>query len=242
MKMQGILRALGFAMGAIGALACYSATAAVAATVSPVLVEFPANKAVKSVRFQNDSDEVVVLQVQVLSWQQEDGHDIYNDTEQLVVTPGIVRIPGRATQVFRVFERAPITPTERAYRLILEDITSDADSSKEGGGSQVKLRINHNLPVFGAPATAGKAMPVWRSCEAPIGKTCLRLENRGNKRVRISDVSISKGDSKTQLKIVDTVLAGSWKEWVVDVSVTGQGTSLVRYRAESGEASAELLP
>lgn len=235
-----VVKALRFARCAISAIAVCCAIGANAATVSPVLVELSPKQPVKTVRFQNDSDDVVVLQVQALNWLQENGLDIYNDATQLVVSPRIVRIPAHATQVFRIIERAPIGSAERAYRLILEDITSDADQAEQGG-AQVKLRINHNLPVFGAPATAGRAMPFWSRCVAPVGKTCLRLENRGNKRIRIADVSINQGENKAQLKIVDAVLAGSWKEWVVDAGGIGQGASVIRYRTESGAASAEIL-
>lgn len=229
-------------MGAAGlvpaALLCGS-TLALAASISPVLVDLTPKSKVRSVRFTNTSDDVQVIQADTLEWRQDDGRDVREPTDRLLVTPRIARIPRGGTQIFRVSERTGAGSVERSYRLLLEDITSDAEL-KTARGNEIRLRISTDLPVFSAPAGDTKALPVWSRCQAPAGKLCLRLDNQGNKRVRISNVRVGGGSSQFQLKIVDTVLAGSWKQWTVDASPAAQRATQVRYRSEEGETTSDL--
>ena len=216
------------------ALLC-GTTVALAASISPVLVELTPKAKVKSIRFTNTGSDIQIIQADVLEWRQENGRDVRESTDRLMVTPRIARIPHGATQVFRVSERTGAGSVERSYRLLLEDITSNADR-KAMPGNEIRLLFTADLPVFSAPVGTAKAIPVWSRCYVPVGKPCLRLDNQGSKRVRISNVRLFDGRTETPLKIVDTVLAGSWKQWTVD----SQGAEQVRYSSEDGGANADL--
>lgn len=214
-------------------------TLGLAASISPVLVELTPQAKVKSIRFTNTSDDVQIIQAEVLEWRQDDGRDVREPADHLMVTPRIAQIARGATQIFRVSERAGAGSAERSYRLLLEDITSDADL-KTVRLNEIRLRITTDIPVFSAPAGTARALPVWSWCQAPAGKLCLRVDNQGNKRVRISNVRLSDGGAEIPVKIVDTVLAGSWKQWNVDRGPQTQRAWQVRYRSEAGEASADV--
>jgi len=222
------------------ALIC-GTTVVLAASISPVLVELTPDAKVKSIRFTNTGNDIQIIQAEALEWRQENGRDVHEATDRLMVTPRIAQIPSGGTQIFRVAERTAVGSVERSYRLMLEDITSDADM-KAVRGHEIRLRITTDLPVFSAPVDTAKAMPVWSRCSAPAGKLCLRLDNQGNKRVRISSVRLFDGGTETPVKIVDTVLAGSWKQWTLDSTPQAQRSSHVRYRSEVGETNANLTP
>lgn len=210
-----------------------------AVTVSPVLVELSRNRPVVSIAVTNDEDQELVFQVQALAWSQQDGKDHTEETADLVVAPVIVRIAAHTKQQIRVRDRGRTDSTERSYRLVLENISSEV-KPKEDAPAGIAFRISHDLPVFAAPATPGKSAAVWGRCDAPAGKTCLRLDNRGNKRIRLSGVRFVSASGETPLKIVDTVLAGAWKQWTFDSSPEALGATQLKYNTEQGEASAAL--
>ena len=220
------------------ALLLCGTTAALAASISPILVELTPKAKVKSIRFTNTGKDIQVIQADAREWRQENGGDVREATDRLVVSPRIARIPQGGTQIFRVSERSSGGTVERSYRLVLEDITADVDL-KALQGNEIRLRITTDLPVFSSPVGIAKATPVWSRCSAPAGKLCLRLDNQGNKRVRISNVRLLGAGAEIPVKIVDTVLAGSWKQWTVDSIPEAQRAGHVRYRSEDGEVNAE---
>lgn len=212
------------------------ASAVQAVTISPVLVELSASQRVASVTLSNPSDQAISFQAETLTWNQLDGTDHYEPTEELMVTPPIAEIPPQSSQIFRVTLRRPLADnTEKAYRLILEDVSEEL-STQPG---VIAIRFKHNLPVFVAPAGEMKDSLRWSQCAAAMGKGCVHLDNEGNRRIRILELTVA-GKGGQQTVQGGTVLAGAWKQWHFDL-LSGQGQPItIIAKTDQGELSADL--
>src|ERR1700681_77777 len=123
-----VLTALGLVSGAVDAL-----------TISPVIVELSPARRVVSVTLTNSSESAVSFQAGALAWSQPDGHDRYEETADLMVVPPIAKIGPGATQIFRVTTRTPPSPSEQAYRLVLEDVTEETAAPADS--ATVSIRV-----------------------------------------------------------------------------------------------------
>lgn len=206
----------------VSAMLSLTAPAAIAVTIAPVMVELSAQKSVVSVRVLNDSTAAMTFQAQTLLWQQPEGEDQYSPTPDLLVAPAIAVIAPGASQIFRVTLRRPTSAvSERAYRLILEDVS--IETTPQPG--VVNLRFRHNLPLFVLPRNKPFSSAKWSRCAAPANKTCIRIDNQGNSRVRLSNISVEGQDWHKSLGGGVTVLAGAWRQWLFELQ-SSQSTGL----------------
>ena len=219
------------------ALVFFLAPAAEAVMISPVLVELTAKSPVAAVSLHNDSTKAMRFQVETLVWQQVEDQDHYEGTQDLLVVPPIADIAPGASQVFIISWRARgVGAGERAYRLMLEDITQD--TSEPTG--VLNLRFRHNLPVFAMPAGAARFAPHWRLCAAPVGKGCVRLDNAGNQRIRLYRLSVEGPGWRQEIRGGATVLAGAWTQWTFDLAPHYEGPIRVNAKVEGRVLNAEL--
>ena len=220
-------------------LVCVSSPA-IAVTISPILVELTPQKKVASIRVLNDSGESMTFQAETLSWQQMGGEDRYAQTQDLLVAPPIAQIAPGASQIFRVtLRKSAPSNAERAYRLVLEDITAETSGQK----GTVKLRFRHNLPLFATPSQSAVVNTTWRRCIAPADRACVELENNGNRHVRLSGVGIEGPGWRKDIPGGATVLAGASRQWMFDLSTGQLAASRVIVTSGVGDIEkAVLLP
>ncbi len=207
-----------------------------AITISPVLIELSPAQRVVSVTISNPSEQAMNFQVETLTWSQPGGANHFEPTEDLLVAPPIAEIPPQASQIFRVTLRRPLSGTaEQAYRLVLEDV-SEALNPEPG---VVAIRFRHNLPVYVTPPGETKAAPRWSRCTAAAGKGCVRLDNDGNRRIRVSELTVA-GQGWQQKIPGGAVLAGAWKQWSFDLASGRSQPDSITAKTEQGEISANL--
>ena len=184
-----------------------------ALVISPVLIELKKSAPVASLSIENNSNEIISFQTNIFSWDQEGDRDIYKESDMIFVVPAISSIQPNSLQIFRITLTRPIgRDKELAFRLLLEDITDDI---KQANGNILKFRLNHNLPLFVLPSMSINSL-IWSSCEAESSKGCMRLDNKGNKRLRISNITLQGKDWKKDLEGSGTVLSGAWKKWTYE--------------------------
>ena len=221
---------------------CGTATATAQALISPVVVEFGPKQKIATVRvtLSDKAIKPVRLQAQLLLWRQDvHGVAITQPSDELIVAPRIAEIKPGQQQVLRVALRGSLpAATERAYRLVLEDIAQPS-SVDIGGGASVNFRMAYDLPVMVSPRGPVVTALHWRNCpapkEAPVSKeTCLRIKNAGNRRVKAQVLTLA-GDGWQQslrLKEPEVILAGDEREWVVPA---GGALQSVQVHTPSGE-------
>jgi len=200
--------------------------------ISPVQLNLSVKNPVGSFTLTNDSAATLTYQSVALSWAQIDGQDVQLQTNDLIVTPPIVSINPKSSQVFRVALLKPrASLVEQSYRIILEDISVDASKEVKTG---LSFRFNHNLPVFYAPLSSVDLV-VWSVCESHIdGKSCLHMENRGNQHAKIIKFTAVSANSEESSSISKTLLAGSSSQWMFPTMLGIEKTSSIELITNKG--------
>lgn len=220
------------------------ATEPVAATfqVDPIRIEFGPATTTAAVTLRNAGDESVVVQAQVLAWSQRDGTDHYERTDDMLLSPPIVTIPARGTQIVRVAqrERGP-SVREAAYRLFLQEVPGPPKPGFQG--LQVALRIG--IPIFVRPATA-QLRARWTAQARPDGWN-VELANQGNFHLQVLGLVLA--DARGEALTEDSagpgyVLPGQSRTWELRARASlPAGLVPVRVRAmtDAGPIEADVV-
>jgi fimbrial chaperone protein len=222
---------------AAASLSCSSSV--LAQTISPVVVELSPRARAASVSVTNTSDRPIRYQSEVLAWTQRDGTDHHAPTRDLLVVPPIADIGPGATQVFRIAPRQRPPGPERAYRLVLEDIT--ASQADEADGLSVAIRLRHSLPVFVAPS-GGAARARLGACATNARTGCVRIHNDGERHVSVRSIGLQGTGWQVDNRMgASRVLAGAWMEWTLDVPPDAAGPLAARAETSAGALAAMPL-
>lgn len=244
MQASRTLKLICFALASLAG-AAHGPLSAASVNVSPVVIEVESPRKAVAVTVTNNSDRAITFQADAFTWRQDNGADRYDPTSDLLVVPSVVEIPANGSQVIRVVLRTPTpSPVERAFRVMLEDISDDV-APKEGKG--LAFRFIHNLPVMIAPSTKVINSMQWKPCAAKAaGQSCVSLRNTGNRRIKVASLTLA-GDAWQQalpMKDQLNVLAGAHREWQLPLApgkigpvrtvtvLTAHGESLLASRGE----------
>ncbi len=173
-----ILRLLRIAAFGILAFCAVAPASAGMFSVTPVRIYMkPGDKAV-AITITNESEEQLVMQADVYSWKQKpDGTDDLALTEDMLVSPPIIKVPAKSHQVVRLARLVPPQPEQQmTYRLIVREIP-EARPLKDK--VQVQLALAFSLPVFITPPAAKNKLDctIARTAANAVNAVC---ENTGN--------------------------------------------------------------
>jgi fimbrial chaperone protein len=226
---------LAFLIGA-AATACAGSFA-----VNPVRATLSAKQPVGSLVVRNNGSETTVVQLETVSWSQQDGKDVYTRTKEILATPPIFTVPAGGSQVVRVGMRRAADPQrEIAYRLFLQEVPP-ANTNVEG--LRVVLRIG--VPVFVLPPAAAAPALRWQASRTPEGALKVNLTNNGNAHIQVakSKLMLNSGQPLATQDIAAYVLSGQSRAWLYKVSpLPARGAALrVAAQTDAGDVQAELL-
>lgn len=188
-------------------------------SINPTRIDLTPAKQTAAMTITNDSDTATTVQVQAVSWSQEEGKDVLIPTNELLVSPPIVTIAPKGVQIIRITLRKPADKAkELAYRINLQELpTATAQSTPQASSLQVALRIG--LPVFVQPRKSiAEPKMIWKLETSPDSTLKVALHNTGNAHIQISDFSLFTPGSEQPLASVagsSYVLAGESKEWLI---------------------------
>lgn len=131
------------------AAACTLPAGAAQFTITPVRIFMTPRDRAVAVTVTNDSDEDVVMQADLYTWKQKpDGSDDLALTEDLVLTPPILKLAPRARQVVRLARLTPAPQgVQQTYRLIMREVPE----ARSGAQLQLQVALAFSLPVFISP-------------------------------------------------------------------------------------------
>jgi len=223
------------ALATIGVLVASSAQAV---TISPVTLELTPAHRVVAVTVSNDSDTPLTLQAETLEWTQPNGEDRTEASDALLVVPPLAEIRPGGSQIFRVTLRRPASAiAERAYRLVLDDVSEIKRETSEVG---VNFNFSHRLPVFVAGTGKIGAKPRLAMCPAPAPTGCVRLDNEGDRFVQVKRLTVEGSNWRKDMDISTRVLSGAWKQWTFDPPANYAGALIVNVETTAGPLSIEL--
>lgn len=186
------------------------------AVISPTELVISESRAVASFTVTNDTAEAITYQAQGRSWNQVNGENVEENSNDVIVTPPIVTIAADKKQVFRVGLSKKIESTpELAYRVYLEDV-SEITKVKTSNDSGISFRFNHNLPLFINMNKYTAALSLTKCSGFDQIINCIKVKNNGNAHFKVIKVTVTDKDQNTTELAIGSrtaVLSNSWIEY-----------------------------
>lgn len=210
--------------------------------VNPIRVSLSAKQTTGALVVRNSGAEPSVVQLQIVSWSQQDGKDVYVPTKDLLGTPPIFTVPPGGSQTVRVGMRQRTdAQNEGSYRLILQEVPPPP--KPEFRGLQVALRLS--VPVFVAPATAPSPTLDWQAALTSQGELKVAAINTGNTHVQVLKFKLASGGAELSPAApaeAAYVLPGQRREWTMRFEAApASGDSLrVTAQTDAGDMQADI--
>jgi len=217
-------------------------------SISPLRAELSSRAQTGALTLRNQESTPVVVQAEVLLWEQAEGEDKLSPTRDVLVSPAVFTIPGNGSQLVRVaLRRAADAQRELSYRLILTEVPQQA--SPDFTGLNVALRLS--LPIFVAPTTTAEPRIEWSATRGTDGKMALTASNAGNAHARVLNFNVSPAAGSTpgiQQDVTAYILPGQARTWTLDnkqneaTSSTDWQRLRVKGTTEAGDFEVEIRP
>lgn len=126
-------------------------------SVTPVRIFLTPRDRAVAVTLTNDGEQDVVMQSEVFQWKQTaTGDDVLSPTDDLMLSPPIVRLPPKARQVVRLVRMAgPPGGQEATFRMIVREVPEALPNSKE---LKLQVALAFSLPIFITPPGAKRQL------------------------------------------------------------------------------------
>jgi fimbrial chaperone protein len=178
----------GFGAVALGCAALSVALPADAGTftVSPVRIFMSPRDRAVAVTITNDGNEELVMQADVYAWSQKpDGSDDLVLSEDLILSPPILKMAPKSRQVVRlaVINRKP-ADRQVTYRLVVREVPEVKQAEKD---IQMQVALAFSMPVFITPPGAKRNLQCTASRARPEAArvTC---ENTGSAYAQVREI------------------------------------------------------
>jgi fimbrial chaperone protein len=200
--------------------------------VEPVLVDITAPGAASSVTVRNEGTEPINAQIRVFKWSIVNGKEQLNPTDDVVASPPSVTLTPKGQYVVRIVRtsKQPVVG-EESYRLLVDQLP---DLSQQRNGS-VNLMVRYSIPVFFGATNRKNPTVAW-SVATSGDKITLTAHNTGDRRLRISALSLSNNDSGKNLSFGNGLAGYALGQSTVSWTVPRQGfpaSGSVSVRAQS---------
>lgn len=234
-------------LGSVLSLVAIGPACAGSIAVNPIRVNLSAAQTTTPLVVRNSGAEPSVVQLQIVSWSQEDGKDVLVPSRDLLATPPIFTVPAGGSQTVRVgLRQRPGTPAEGSYRLILQEVPPPP--KPEFRGLQVALRLS--VPVFIAPVVVPTTTLAWQANVTTALNSQVDLNitsvNTGNAHVQVLGFKVFAGGTELPLKAPPEtayVLPGQSREWNLRLSAPPAVGTPVRIEAktDAGDMHANVV-
>jgi fimbrial chaperone protein len=207
-----------------GGLAPQGAQAA-SLQASPVLIELRQDSPSATVQIRNTGQAPIGVQTRVFRWTQENGQENLEETDDLTASPPMTTLQPGTTYSVRLVRvnRQPVAQ-EQAYRVLVDELP---DPNRQQSGT-IAMVVRHSIPVF-LLADEGKPAQITWSTGTRNGRLVLRATNAGDRRVRLSNVSVRlPGGQNVSFGngLLGYALAGSTMEWLSPGRASGSGGTI----------------
>ena len=168
------------AAAALAALSVFTAGPAWSGlfSVTPVRIFMAPKDRAVAVTITNEGDEELVMQADIFLWQQKPGgEEDLSLTEDLILSPPIIKLAARSRQVVRLAMLRPQSAAgQQTYRLIVREVPEAKPAEKT---VQLQIALAFSMPVFITPAGAKRQLSCTAQRSAPDTVQAL-CENTGN--------------------------------------------------------------
>ena len=234
------------AYGLLLLVAGVSVVSAASIGVSPVRATLSADQRVGALTVRNTGTEPMSVQLEVMSWSQQDGEDVFTATREVLANPPIFTVPPSGSQLIRAgLRRAPDARHELTYRIFLQELPPPP--SPDFNGAKMLMRVS--LPVFVLPEVAAQPALRWQAARTSDGALKISLTNIGNAHVQIANFSLSlPGSAQPWITQQSStyVLHGQSRDWILSANAENPspppGAILQIFaQTDAGDMEAEVL-
>lgn len=200
----------------LGFLAVCSAFPAFAGpfSISPVRIFMAPRDRAIAITITNEGDEVLVMQADLYDWKQKtNGEDDLVLTEDMIVSPPIIKIPPKSRQVVRLAMLRPRPPGEQlTYRMIVREIP---EAKPAGPNPELQIALAFSMPVFITPN--GVKRTVVCATERAADAVKAVCENTGNAyaQPRSFALTTANGDKLASVDVGGYILPGNKRSFVL---------------------------
>lgn len=119
-------------------------------SISPVRIYMAPRDRAIAITITNEGDEPLVMQADIYDWKQKaNGEDDLVLTEDMIVSPPIIKVPPKSRQVVRLAMLRPRPAGEQlTYRLIVREIPEARPATTN---VQLQIALAFSMPVFITP-------------------------------------------------------------------------------------------
>ena len=187
-------------------------------SVAPIKLDFTGGTTSGVITVTNDSPNKFTYQMNALQWTQDkEGKDIYTETSDVVFYPKLMSVEPKDQKIIRVGMKIPRGPSERTYRLFIEDITRPPGAA----GTTVVFAIRFGVPIFFAPLKED----MKGSLDPPAmdrGTLVVPVRNAGNAHFVVQKITVSGIGQKNEAVLSKElpgwyVLAGTLKKYTMEI-------------------------
>lgn len=183
-------------------------------SVTPVRIYMAANERASAVTVTNDGDEELVMQSDIFDWQQtSDGKDVLTLSEDMILSPPILKMAPRSHQVLRLISlNRRSKDRQQTYRMIIRQVP-EAKPSK----SNIQLQIAYafSIPIFITPTSAEvKLECVLTNVVPDIAKAICQNAGTATAHTTAIQISSSSGESMARHDSAVYILPGAQKSFV----------------------------
>lgn len=212
---------------------------AAALRVAPIIVDV-ARGATSTVELQNLGRSAATVQVRVFRWVQSGGRDKLVPTRDVVASPPMTKIKAGQRNVIRIvrLSKRPVVG-EESYRILVDEIPQ----RDKAGSMRVGIALRYSLPVFFGSNPLSDNNLRW-SVRQRNGETIVTATNRGNRRVRLSTLTLANGKGRKlrfSKGLTGYVLGRSTATWKTKGLISASARARVRItaRTENGTIESE---
>ena len=205
--------------------ACYAVFALLPAiagefSVDPIRLELGPSARSGALTVRNEGKVKLSFQIDAMAWTQDaSGADQYGETRDLIFFPKIMTVEPGQEGVIRVGTKTPVLPSEKAYRLFIEELPS----SERGAESpvQINVLIRFGAPIFINPAKAHDGIEI-EPLSISRGLLSFAARNTGNRHQMVEGIQVRGADADGKevyaLTVADRyLLAGTVKPYTTDI-------------------------
>ena len=210
---------------------------AAALRVAPIIVDV-ARGATSTVELQNLGRSETTVQVRVFRWVQKGGLNKLVPTRDVVASPPFTKIkPGRRNiiRIVRLSKRPVVG--EESYRILVDELPK----RKTARSIRVGIALRYSLPVFFGSNSQSDSRLRW-SVVQKNGETIVTATNPGNRRVRLSALTLSDRSGRRlrfSKGLTGYVLGRSTATWKTKGMISAGASARVRITASTENGTIE---
>jgi fimbrial chaperone protein len=204
--------------------------------IGPVRVQMIGSERTATLTIRNSDTTPVTIQIRTVDWNQPDGADVYTPSAVLMVSPPLVTLAPGETQVIRlVIENLPEASTERAFRLIVDELPASAGVLPAGVTTALRVLV----PVFVTPSTESRSSLRWEAKQED-GSLTVTAINDGAARERLINLQVSGAGQPIGDPLEGYILSGGRRSWTIDTGGSAATPLTVSAEGEYGTVEANV--